>query len=383
VAGLTLALILVLELALRAAFALKDAIRPLPEPDRRVVAEGYAGAPWVPALYREQGEVQSDWWPYVTHRARPSTGHHVSIDEQGLRRTIQAETIPPDAPVVWLVGGSVAWGMGARDRSTIASRLAAELAALGRPTRVVNRAQIGYVNTQEVADLLLALRDGARPDVVVFLDGVNDVLAAYQNGRAGWPQNEANRVAEFNLRQSPPRLAAALLGALTRESAFARLAASAGARLRGGGIAPPRGRIAWTDALAGEVSETYAANLALVDHLAREHDFRVLVAWQPVLFGKSAMTGYEREKATQYDWLRRPLADGMQRLARIETPGDRVRVLDLTGAFDADPSLVFVDFCHVTEAGHAAIARALAKAVHGWLTSTDPVEPARGDSGPP
>ena len=45
-----------------------------------------------------------------------------------------------------------------------------------------------------------------RPDVVVFYDGINDVMATVQNGRAGLPQNEANREEDFR----SGRLAAAI-----------------------------------------------------------------------------------------------------------------------------------------------------------------------------
>lgn len=42
-------------------------------------------------------------------------------------------------------------------------------------------------------------REGADavPDVVVFYDGINDVIAVLQNGVAGVPQNETNRATDF------------------------------------------------------------------------------------------------------------------------------------------------------------------------------------------
>jgi hypothetical protein len=60
---------------------------------------------------------------------------------------------------------------------------------------------MGWVSTQSVIMLLRQLQHGNIPDVVVFYDGVNDTYAAYQQGFAGWPQNELNRVTEFNVTQ--------------------------------------------------------------------------------------------------------------------------------------------------------------------------------------
>lgn len=379
--GLTLVFLLVVELLLRGAFALKDALAPLPEPDPRVVAEGYEGAAWVPRLYREQAALRTEWRPYVTHRVRPFSGEQIAVDPEGLRRTLLPGDARDDAPLVWLCGGSVAWGMGARDQATIASRLAARMAERGRPVRVVNRAQIGYVQTQELADVLLALRGGERPDAIIFLDGVNDVLAAYQNGVAGWPQNEGNRVAEFNLRESPPRLAGALLGTLARTSALGRMAGSLARRLRGGLSPPPSAREAWGPRLAEDVAAVCAANLRLLDELAHGLAIEIIVAWQPVLFTKTAKTDYERSKASEYDWLRLPLAQAAERLARIGPDSDRLRTLDLTHLLDTASGLVFVDFCHVTEAGHDRIASALAEALLAALdekpaVAADPGRPA-------
>ena len=50
-----------------------------------------------------------------------------------------------------------------------------------------------------IITLLLILQKGERPDVVIFYDGVNDTYSAFQQLRAGLPQNEFNREIEFNL----------------------------------------------------------------------------------------------------------------------------------------------------------------------------------------
>ena len=70
------------------------------------------------------------------------------------------------------------------------------------------------------------LQQGYRPDLVLFYDGVNDTTSALLEGEATVTTNEINRVREFNLLQSPARLASALAGNLIQNSALFRLAGS-------------------------------------------------------------------------------------------------------------------------------------------------------------
>src|SRR5439155_17899889 len=99
-------------------------------------------------------------------------------------------------------GGSTMWGTSQRDDHTIAAEAAHRLQALAGPNarvEVTNFGETGYVNTQELLQLMLELRAGHRPDVVVFYDGLNEVAATVQGGTAGLPQNESKRVAEFTM----------------------------------------------------------------------------------------------------------------------------------------------------------------------------------------
>jgi hypothetical protein len=51
--GITLVMLVFMELGLRALFGLKDLVKPLEIPDRRLLAEGYEGATWPIVHYRE------------------------------------------------------------------------------------------------------------------------------------------------------------------------------------------------------------------------------------------------------------------------------------------------------------------------------------------
>lgn len=357
--GVTLLLLVSVELALRLAFAAKDALKPLPPIDPRVVAQGYGGAPWAPALYREAERIRDERAAYVEFRGAPFQGRFHAIDADGLRQTWRAPRSGGSAPVLEVVvlGGSCAWGWGARDDETTPSLIARELAKAGIPARVTNLAQIGYVSTQEALALGLWLRAGNRADVVISYGGVNDVSASLQNSAPGLPQNEANRRREFNLTASPRRLALAAVVGLAKGSALNRLATSAARRL---GLARPPMLAPSPAQLPAQTVATYYENLRLLGLLGREQPFRLLAYWQPVIFTKRRLTEFEREKAVQYDWLRAAFLDTRAVLNPAPSLPEGVRFRDLGGLFDDRDDLIFTDFCHTTEAGHAAVAAVIA-----------------------
>jgi hypothetical protein len=198
--GVTLLLLALLEGSLQVVWQLKRS------GDRADMASraAFRGAEWAREFVDELSlSVRTVWQPYVHWRSAPLEGKYINVAEDGLRRTLQAEVPRSSASdskrLIWLFGGSVAWGWTARDEHTIASELARELAAAGHAVEVVNYGQVGYVSTQEVLTLQGELRRGGRPDVAIFLHGYNDLMAALQEGVAGLPQNESNRRAEFNV----------------------------------------------------------------------------------------------------------------------------------------------------------------------------------------
>ena len=66
--------------------------------------------------------------------------------------------------MVFLFGGSAAWGHGARDEGTIASWLAKVAEDHGEPLDVRNYAESGWVNWQGISCLTQRLAEGERPD---------------------------------------------------------------------------------------------------------------------------------------------------------------------------------------------------------------------------
>ena len=251
------------------------------------------------------------------------------------------------------------------------SRRLQPLAGAGQRIEVTNVAETGYVFTQEVIQLVLDLRAGQRPDVVVFYDGINDVAATVQRGAPGEPQNEHNRVNEFMLGRALTQ--SGYGGAVRRDLralsvlgnlAFNRLALVQWAKSRR--PTQPRRFIA-ADSAARGIARTYAENVMLVEMLAERYGFTPVYVWQPNVHASE-----KRPNAHEQNIQRQIEGDPFQnrlravhRLApalldsamRGVAPG---RFVNAAGLFKDDPQPVYVDqIGHTTESSVPTIVNSL------------------------
>lgn len=387
--GITLVLLLTVEGSLRLLFAVRDRMTAVPVPDPRIVSEGYDGAAWPVVHFRELEQLEERWQPYVYFRQKLFRGETITIDNDGVRTTWQSSSRPADRGERGLIkiltlGGSSLWGWGARDEQTIPSLLARSLHEKGWRVEVKNRAEIGYVSTQEVIALTRELQAGYRPDLVIFYDGVNDTTSALLEGEPGLTTNEINRRREFNLLQSPGRMAVGLTGKLVKDSGFYRFAQMLRRRLgpEGGSSQDGPARMRVPDVPEGVVQH-YEANMVLVKSLGKSFGFRALFFWQPTVFTKRVLVAVEREEAQKYAWAQ-PFMNHVYECVRASQKLQAdAAFLDLSTVFDDTEGLAFIDYCHTTEAANARIAAAMVEKVLAALSTSLPIDgkPGGADRG--
>ncbi len=326
--------------------------------DTRAADDGFPKEPWVsPFLKETDASAVVEWSSYVYWRRRPFAGQFINVDAEGRRRTWNPRrTGSAQAPVVLFFGGSAAWGSGARDEMTIPSHLSRLLHAHGVEAQMRNHGETGYVSTQELASLVLRLRAGEQPALVILYDGVNDALSALQSGRAGLPQNEIHRIKDFNLSGNGRRLLSALVAQTWNRSGFGTLAG----RL---GTLPPEDKSRDDPRLAASVLEMYKANARLVEALAKSYGFQALFVWQPNIFHKRLATAYEAHRRLEARAFE-PLFLALAKRVREEPS-----ILDLSALFESTEAQRFLDFCHLTEAGNLAVAERLLEPVRAALAS--------------
>ena len=331
--------------------------------------------PWMDRLIAEEQESANlRWKPYVYFRRQPFHGAFLNVDSLGHRRTVQ-DAAPAPARQVFFFGGSTMFGTFQRDSGTIPSAVARDLRGRGvSDAWLTNFGETGYVLTQEVIELLLQLRSGARPSAVVFYDGINDVYALWQNGEPGLPQNEFNREREFRLGRrvfnwrhdaatEAGAMAALAQASLSRMELVNRLLRQAGAsQPRAAGDATPT-----PDSLAAMLVQSYAATARLVGALAKAYGFHALLVWQPTLHGTTKPLSPSESLIVQR--ILNDPAESRIRQVHQRTPVlldsamadvSDVAFLNLATVFATDSGQIFADqIGHTNERANGPIASAI------------------------
>jgi len=139
----------------------------------------------------------------VGWRRAPFKGETLEIDQNGVRLTPGADCSAKSFKV-FTFGESTMWGTGSPSWGTIPANLQKGLEKLRQgPVCVMNFAESAYVSTQDVIMLLIQLRSGNVPDLVLFYSIGGDISAAYQSGRAGVHANLDQIAARFEGRREP------------------------------------------------------------------------------------------------------------------------------------------------------------------------------------
>lgn len=369
--GIALVIFLMMEMV-AAVFVAADGDSMGQGSDSRALADSYRGAPWAKEYFEEfERSEATGWSPYVYFRRKPFEGQYINVDENGVRRTVSNASSAAAPKRLFMFGGSTVWGTGARDDFTIPSLLVAELRRSGIEAQITNFGESGYVTTQEVIQLLLQLRNGNIPDAVIFYDGVNDLYAAYQSGLAGVPQNETNRVAEFNLSQPGEWQRAARFAAagFARSSAMAAVTRSFLADLGVSQVVtfaetPALRTGSEAERLAEQVLHRYRGNIGIVNGLAEKFGFKAWFFWQPTIFQKRLLTPYEQNEFGKQAVLRELFLASADLLRADQWRGAAVgRFKDLSQVFYDETAPIFIDWCHVGELGNGLVAAAMAEQV--------------------
>lgn len=387
IVGIVILLFFFIEGSLSLVFFIKDRTgASIASIDSRSTSDAYSDPVWVRDYYKElHRSYRIHWKPYIYWQRNPFQGEYINIDTNGIRLTAPPKSLWKESRTpmkIFMFGGSTLWGTGARDAFTIPSIVAQELRKNNLDTEVMNFGETGYVSTQEVILLILQLQDGRLPDLVIFYDGVNDTYSTYQQRVAGLPQNEYNRVEDFNLskpsrfkkrtlmvfcdaanRLSTVRLLKGLLQmvGVCRESVVTQNPLPFGDRASRS-----------DESLARDVIATYKANIEVVKALGEHYHFKCLFYWQPTIFQKLHLTEFEQAQRAKREDVK-PFVlrtyELMRQSGLDEYDGYLFSDLSLVFADAREP--VYVDWCHPGESGNMIIAKRIARDVLDLIASQD------------
>jgi len=254
---------------------------------------------------------------------------------------------------VVVIGGSTAEQMPSEFMEAALSR------ALKRPVEVINLAQGGYITTQEVIVLgLYGLK--LKPDVVVTMDGVNDIVTMTKTGTTGIPY--ANGVVAAAVEH--PFLNTFL--AIGRHSQFINLLNKLSERRR---------EVQYqADArLTEETIETYMRNLDAMSAMCRGIGAPHVRVLQPYMPLRENRTEEEQNIARRYtyrfDYIKRVFGEMDGRLTAVP-PG--VMYAGMLHCLDAVEGTRFVDEAHLVRQGYEDLANCIGRRMEASLESCSP-----------
>lgn len=299
----------------------------------------------------------------------------VRLNELGLRGPRLAEPVVPGTLTLVFLGGSAVENYGWNEADTFPVLAGAELSRrLGRPVRVFNGGTSGAVSATSLARLQHQVLD-LRPDLVVVMDGINDLIAGFHpgfrpDGRHLRPPPVAGQRprsylldwlrTRLPLARRAPRRAAHELHRLDYSTFPARLAFARNLRSMAA-VAEAAGvpilfltqPTTYRDQPHAEDLRRYYLADSLVDLGQAPPDVPSLAA------------GMRAFNATTAALAGTALGDG-----RLPDPRF-VRVLDLA-AQTAPGYELFLDECHLTKAGNRDVAARLVGPLTEWLGAAPP-----------
>ena len=335
------------------------------------LASLYVAYPWGADFIKESARYNFTprYQAFEEFRMMPFAGKTIHVGEDGYRAVPGRH---PDARVqVEVFGGSTIAGSGVADEATVPAFLQQRFNRRGTPVvNVANHGVGGWVNAQETVALAEELKHGHVPDVVIFYDGVNDMVRTAQNIEAGTTWFKRG-LTDFFLGNN----ALVEMVATRRGWPGSHLFGFVFRQLREHGVRVrfvpflERGAydMSWPlyheyahlseerrDQLADATIANYLDNVRFVRRLAAIYKFDVYFFWQPMLYPsvtKKTLTPFEQHALQGEPY-------GYIDLAARVTP--RIRrhpeIRDLTGALDDLPETVFIDGAHLLAPGNERIA---------------------------
>ena len=125
-----------------------------------------------------------EYEPFVEFRERPRSGNYVNVDAAGFRLSSAQSKWPPDPrrPAIFVFGGSTTFGYAVADDETVVSALSAMLRRDPRfhEAQLYNFGRGFYWSTQEYILFSTMMLSGPKPNMAIFIDGLNEFYDSSQ-----------------------------------------------------------------------------------------------------------------------------------------------------------------------------------------------------------
>ena len=304
----------------------------------------YISVDWALTHFRELESLDTRYVSYIGWRRKTFEGRTITIaGSYGQRRTVG----PTDAtkPSVYFFGGSTMWGTGADDGHTIPSEFA-QLSGF----RVENFGETAYTAHQSLMLLIQVLQDGHRPNVVVFYDGVNEVIHKCRTELTPW-----SHAREYQISLALEERGYGLQYMVRPFVAFARYISDALFTRE------YRAR-SWYNCdsdptKADRIADNLKQDWAIARRLVESYNGKFIGVLQPVVFFSD----------TKLDHLK--LDNTQRKQFEVVYPLIKAKMTDQSGLYDFTdvldrPEYIYIDFSHVSPNGNRYVAERILKTLN-------------------
>ncbi len=305
-------------------------------------------------IHEELYNLNTQWEQYVHMRLKQFKGKHNTINNSGHRTTLNIKN--STNPIkIFCFGGSTMYGIGARDSHTIPSELF-KLIKIKLPNlkfEITNFGCHGYNRNTENIQLQQELIKKNIPDIVIFYDGVNEVIGAHENHKAGTPTNALKRKKEYRISNSYLNK----LKLLFSSSAINRFTIYLQRKL----LKTIPYETQNIENLSIEIADNYIQNLQISKSLSKQYNFEIINFFQPVLFSKKKLSKYEFIIADKHSYLKKIYLKSYALIQQNKTLPLDTNFFDISSIFDTTSKTIYTDFCHTAEKGNLIVANEIFK----------------------
>lgn len=230
----------------------------------------------ITTLIGETRKLCQAYEPFTQFTERPQSGKYVNVDSRGFRPVGNQAPWPPRRGefTVFIFGGSTTFGYGVTDNLTIPARLQEQLVSdYGVSANVYNFGRGSYFSVQERLLFEKLLLSGFVPDMAVFIDGLNDLVAlqpARTNDLRRFMEEGEVPLIQKVIRELPVTKALAAMSS-PKDSDETNLAKAFEST-------PPDQRTR----VLRDVIDRYLLNKRITEAVARQFDVTPVFVWQPV-----------------------------------------------------------------------------------------------------
>ncbi len=348
----TLFLLLVLELFLGFYFQVNTKRFQNKNIENQLKSEAYSNLSeeTIQTIFNEQYQTNSSWAPNIHYKHAEFHGKTINVDKNGHRATKNFHTkVDSTAYRIFCFGGSTMLSTGARDNYTIPSELS-KLIHENFPNKkytVTNFGHSGYNRNTETIQLQQELLKGNIPDLVIFYDGVNEVVTTFENKEAGLPSNAFYLKNSFGISHNYPKKIMHLIQTSNIIKAVRAI------NPKKSGLNKP---LFSTEELSNKALSNYKNNIILCNALANEYNFEVINFFQPVIYSKSSLTESEKDFAKHNEYLKDLYNQFYSEINVSSVLKSNENFFNISNALNGKKSTIYTDFCHISEIGNKIVA---------------------------